>query len=300
MTARRLLVVALSASLLGACVSVPPEPYVETIIVAPPPLRVEHPGYPPYAGYVWTTGYWSWGGQHYAWVPGRWVAPRPGHVWVAPRWVQEGRYWRMHDGRWERPPPPQAPAVTAPPRPVPDGRWPGAEPPATRPAIRPNLPANAAPRPDKVSPPQKTSDRRVPGDGMQDRRVPRDARPVPRPDHKLNTRPDPRPGTPVNAWPGERLDAAPPARRVSPPPQKKPEVRSEVRPEMRPEARPEVRPATGQARQLPPQGEARTPRQGSDEMQTRRSDAAKRQVGNDSPRLDSRPNSSPEDRRRSR
>lgn len=289
MIARRLLVVALSASLLGACVSVPPEPYAETIIVAPPPLRVENPGYPPYSGYVWTTGYWSWGGRQHVWVPGRWVAPR---------WVQEGRYWRMHDGRWERPPPPppQAPAVTAPPRPVPDGRQPGAEPPATRPAIRPNLPANAAPRPDKVPPPQKTSDRRVPGDGIQDRRAPRDARPVPRPDHKLNTRPDPRPGTPVNAWPGERLDAAPPARRVSPPPQKKPEVRSEVRPEIRPEARPEVRPATGQARQLPPQGEARTPRQGSDEMQTRRSDAAKRQVGNDSPR----PNSSPEDRRRSR
>lgn len=118
---KRMILAAILASLASACAVVPVEPYYGgTVVVEPPPLRVEYPGYPPYPGYVWITGYWSWGGQRHVWVPGRWVAPRPGYVWVAPRWVRDGPHWRMHEGRWdqdERPrtaPPP--PARITPPR----------------------------------------------------------------------------------------------------------------------------------------------------------------------------------------
>ena len=67
----------------------PPAPIYEARIVAPGP------------GYVWVSGYHTWSGNAYVWVPGRWVAPpRPRAVWVAPRWVHDRRGWYWVEGRW--------------------------------------------------------------------------------------------------------------------------------------------------------------------------------------------------------
>ena len=101
----------LAVALLSGCV-VAPIPsagpyYGEPVVVAPPPPRVEYPGPPPVAGYVWIGGYWNWYGGRHAWVPGRWDAPRRGQVWVAPRWDRDGPGWRQRGGHWDndrRPP----------------------------------------------------------------------------------------------------------------------------------------------------------------------------------------------------
>ncbi|WP_091194822.1 YXWGXW repeat-containing protein [Formivibrio citricus] len=95
--------VATSALLGGCVVTTGGEPYyVETVRVAPPPLRVEYPGPPPVVGYIWIGGYWNWVGTRHVWVPGRWEAPRHGYIYVPHRWERSGDHWRPHGGRWER------------------------------------------------------------------------------------------------------------------------------------------------------------------------------------------------------
>lgn len=102
----RILLTALAAITvsLSACVVTPVgEPYyVETVRVAPPPLRIEYSGPPPVVGYIWIGGYWNWTSTRYVWVPGRWEAPRPGYIYVPHRWERSGDHWRPHSGRWER------------------------------------------------------------------------------------------------------------------------------------------------------------------------------------------------------
>ena len=100
--------IASSMLLLSGCVVAPypeyssPAPYYgEAVMVAPPPLRIERPGPPPVAGYVWIGGYWNWVGGRHDWVSGRWEAPREGHRWVPHQWVQEGQHWRRSEGHWE-------------------------------------------------------------------------------------------------------------------------------------------------------------------------------------------------------
>ena len=67
----------------------PPAPMVETRIVAPGP------------GYVWVSGYHTWNGSAYVWVPGRWnMPPRPRARWVAGHWAHERHGWYWIDGRW--------------------------------------------------------------------------------------------------------------------------------------------------------------------------------------------------------
>jgi hypothetical protein len=62
----------------------PPPPQAETMPIAPGPQ------------YVWTRGYWSWGGNTWVWVRGNWVIrPRVGVVWVPGRWT-----WRRHGYVW--------------------------------------------------------------------------------------------------------------------------------------------------------------------------------------------------------
>ena len=98
--------------LLAACADTPPHPAdgagvaplagASTVIpLAPPAVRLEHPGRPPATGYLWIAGYWRWSGARYDWVPGRWMAPRPGHVWVSHVWLRDGDGWRQDGGRWE-------------------------------------------------------------------------------------------------------------------------------------------------------------------------------------------------------
>ena len=68
----------------------PPAPIVERRIVAPGP------------GYAWISGYHTWDGRAYVWVPGRWDRPpRARARWVAPRWVRDGRQgWYLVEGHW--------------------------------------------------------------------------------------------------------------------------------------------------------------------------------------------------------
>jgi hypothetical protein len=72
-----------------------------SVALTPPPPIVETPPPPPAPGYVWTSGYWSWDGVKYVWVPGRYVvAPFPDAVWVGGGWVHHGPHWTWVDGRW--------------------------------------------------------------------------------------------------------------------------------------------------------------------------------------------------------
>lgn len=100
---KQLIVAALAATstLLAGCVVAPAPVYPEAVMVEPPPPRIEYPGYPPFVGYIWIGGYWTWTGHRHEWVPGRWEAPRPGYRWIAPRWERDGSHWRQHEGRWE-------------------------------------------------------------------------------------------------------------------------------------------------------------------------------------------------------
>lgn len=96
-------------SLTAGCVVQPPAPVVRTVVQpahvavaappvvsvyvdpplyqpppiavawAPPPMLVEVPPPPPFAGAVWTGGYWTWQGN-WVWAAGRWSAPpQPGY-----------------------------------------------------------------------------------------------------------------------------------------------------------------------------------------------------------------------------
>ncbi len=75
----------------------------QTVIrVGPPPPRREVIAVSPGPRYVWTGGYYRYGGHGYVWVPGRYVIPpRPQVVWVPGRWVPRhggyvwvAGYWR--------------------------------------------------------------------------------------------------------------------------------------------------------------------------------------------------------------
>jgi len=74
----------------------------ETVIVEPPPPRVEVMGDPPHHGYIYVNGYWRWVDGHHVWVPGHWTAPRRGYYWQPHIWVHEGNGWRLREGYWAR------------------------------------------------------------------------------------------------------------------------------------------------------------------------------------------------------
>ena len=68
----------------------PPAPFVEVVPAAPVT------GY-----YVWNSGYWSWTGVRYVWVPGVYVRPPRAHAaWVPGHWVAGRRGWVWVGGRW--------------------------------------------------------------------------------------------------------------------------------------------------------------------------------------------------------
>ncbi len=69
--------------------------------VAPPPLPNESQPEVPEDGDLWTPGYWAWGGQAYAWVPGAWVQPpHPGLLWTPGYWSFAGTVYVFHPGYW--------------------------------------------------------------------------------------------------------------------------------------------------------------------------------------------------------
>ncbi len=57
------------------------------ITIAPPALPVYTQPMAPGDGYLWTPGYWAYGGEGYFWVPGTWVmAPEAGLLWTPGYW----------------------------------------------------------------------------------------------------------------------------------------------------------------------------------------------------------------------
>ena len=67
----------------------------------PPPVAFGPVGSMPAPGWVWTDGYYTWGGNRWVWRPGRWVRPpHPGDVWRPPRYERHRNGYRMHPGRW--------------------------------------------------------------------------------------------------------------------------------------------------------------------------------------------------------
>ncbi len=68
---------------------------------APPPLPDEDQ--PPCIddGYLWTPGYWGWGGGRYYWVHGLWTQPpRAGVLWTPGYWQFAGGTYLFHRGYW--------------------------------------------------------------------------------------------------------------------------------------------------------------------------------------------------------
>jgi Domain of unknown function (DUF4124)/WXXGXW repeat (2 copies) len=67
---------------------------------APPPLLIDVQ--PPCAqeGYLWTPGYWAWGGE-YHWMAGAWVRPpQVGVLWTPGYWEFAGPFYVFHPGYW--------------------------------------------------------------------------------------------------------------------------------------------------------------------------------------------------------
>jgi YXWGXW repeat-containing protein len=71
------------------------------INIAPPVLPVVAQPPCPVAGYIWTPGYWGWGGGGYYWVPGVWVAPPAvGLLWTPPWWGWNNGVYVFNEGYW--------------------------------------------------------------------------------------------------------------------------------------------------------------------------------------------------------
>jgi hypothetical protein len=95
-------IVTATLALSGCVVERPHRHYVGTVVtVAPPPLRVEVRGAPPYPGSIWFDGYWAWQRDRHVWIPGHWAEPRPGYRWVPHHWYHERDGWHLDEGHWE-------------------------------------------------------------------------------------------------------------------------------------------------------------------------------------------------------
>ncbi|MGH6967636.1 MAG: hypothetical protein ACREEN_00835 [Stellaceae bacterium] len=73
-----------------------------SITVAPPALPVYVQPAIPGPGWIWTPGYWAWGGPYgYYWVPGTWVRPpRVGLLWTPGYWGWANGFYLWHVGYW--------------------------------------------------------------------------------------------------------------------------------------------------------------------------------------------------------
>src|ERR1700733_5673658 len=81
------------------------EPSVDVEVAAneaPPPLPDYEQPPCPEDGYLWTPGYWAWGGGGgYYWGPGTWVAPPAvGVLWTPGYWGFVGGGYRWNAGDW--------------------------------------------------------------------------------------------------------------------------------------------------------------------------------------------------------
>jgi hypothetical protein len=88
------LFVSLPLAPVGAAVGV-------SINIAPPILPAVAQPPCPVEGYIWTPGYWGWGGGGYYWVPGVWVAPPAvGLLWTPPWWGWNNGVYAFNEGYW--------------------------------------------------------------------------------------------------------------------------------------------------------------------------------------------------------
>ena len=78
------------------------EPQMEVRTAEPPPPLPDYEQPPcPEPGYLWTPGYWGYGGQGYFWVPGTWVMPpQVGVLWTPGYWGWGGGAFLFHAGYW--------------------------------------------------------------------------------------------------------------------------------------------------------------------------------------------------------
>jgi hypothetical protein len=68
---------------------------------APPVLPVYEQPPCPVEGYIWTPGYWGWGGSDYYLVPGAWVAPPTvGLLWTPAWWGWNNGAYVFNEGYW--------------------------------------------------------------------------------------------------------------------------------------------------------------------------------------------------------
>lgn len=73
----------------------------ETATEPPPPLPDYQQPPPPGDGYIWTPGYWAWGGNGYYWVPGAWVEPPyENALWTPGYWGFYGSRYQFYPGHW--------------------------------------------------------------------------------------------------------------------------------------------------------------------------------------------------------
>jgi hypothetical protein len=75
---------------------------IELIVnLAPPPIVVFDQPTCPGDGYIWTPGYYQYGGYGYYWVPGQWVMPPSvGVLWTPGYWGYVSGKYAWHVGYW--------------------------------------------------------------------------------------------------------------------------------------------------------------------------------------------------------
>ncbi len=79
------------------------QPQPIAVAWAPPPMLVEPPPPQPFAGSIWTGGYWAWQGN-WVWAAGRWLPPpRPDYIWVHPYYEHRADMVVFIDGHWAAP-----------------------------------------------------------------------------------------------------------------------------------------------------------------------------------------------------
>ena len=89
------------APVVTAEVAVPGAAVAVTAQEAPPPLPEYEQPPAPADGYLWTPGYWGYGGGGYYWVPGTWVQPPTvGVLWTPGYWGFAGGVYGFHAGYW--------------------------------------------------------------------------------------------------------------------------------------------------------------------------------------------------------
>jgi len=89
------------APVVSAEVAVPGAAVAVTAQEAPPPLPDYEQPPAPADGYLWTPGYWGYGGGGYYWVPGTWVQPPTvGVLWTPGYWGFAAGVYGFHAGYW--------------------------------------------------------------------------------------------------------------------------------------------------------------------------------------------------------